>query len=93
MHGATEYHIDIMMKDAAAEFTVKAYPADLSEEEMEQLQKKLNAPRHKEIEQDYWALMGESEDFSEMTLVGMMSDKASAKCSDQILTLRIERHD
>jgi hypothetical protein len=93
MQGATEYHLDIAAKNDATEFIIKACPASLDDEEMEQSKKKLNAPRNKEIEQDYWALMGESEDYCELTLVGMMCDGADVACENGVLTIKIRRNE
>ena len=91
--GAEEYHLDIRLKGDVADFIVKASPVDLSEGEIEQLLIKLNAPRHREIEQDYWALIGESEDYCELTLVGMMCDEAAVEYSGRELAITIKRRD
>jgi hypothetical protein len=92
LRGATEFHMDMTDKDGACIFKIKASPAQLSDEDMEGLNKKLHAPRHKEIEHDYWGLMGESENFSELTLVGMMCDEAEAEYADGVLTVTVKRH-
>jgi HSP20 family molecular chaperone IbpA len=91
MHGATEFHLDIKINNDSAESVIKASPACISGEAMEEMRKKLSAPRHREIEQDFWALMGESEDYCELTLAGMMSDEAEAKCENGELTITIKR--
>jgi hypothetical protein len=91
MHGATEFHLDIKIAGSSAEFIIKADSVSLSDGDLESLDKKLNAPRHYEIEQDYWTLMGDSEDFCELTLVGMMSDRAIVTYEGQSLTINIRR--
>ena len=93
LKGAVEYHFDMNTENNSSVFVIKASPVWLSVEEMEQLQKNLDAPRHREIEQSYWGLMGESENFDELGLVGVMSDEASAECEDGVLTIVIKRHD
>jgi hypothetical protein len=91
--GATEFHLDIKESDGAVLFTVEASPAVLSDEALGKLQKKLSAPRRGAIEQEYWHLAGESEDFSELTLVGMMSDDADVKYDGAALTITLARHE
>ena len=91
--GATEFHTDMTDKNKVTVFTIKAYPVTLSAREMETLQKELYAPRHKEVEQDFWGLMGESENFSELTLVGMMCDEALVETENDTITIVIKRYD
>jgi hypothetical protein len=93
LHGATEYHLDIKHKNNAAVFVVKASPATLSEESMLKLQKYLSAPRQKEMEQDFWELIGNSEEYCEMTLIGMMCDEAEAVLRGDELTITVVRND
>jgi len=93
LHGATEYHLDIKHKNNAAVFVVKASPATLSEESMLKLQKYLSAPRQKEMEQDFWELIGNSEEYCEMTLIGMMCDAAEVVLRENELTITIIRND
>ena len=90
--GATEFHIDVTEENDTSVFVIKASPANISDEEMEHLKKKLGAPRHREVEQNYWGLMGESANFSEPTLVGVMSDEASAELENHVLTVTLKRH-
>jgi hypothetical protein len=92
-HGAVEYHLDMTKKDGVAMFIINASPVELSEEEMARLQKELSAERQREMEQDFWALMGESEDFSELNLVGMMCDEVEIKYADKVLTIILKRFD
>ena len=92
-HGATELNANIVEKDGAITYVIDAFPVDFSDEQLEGLNKRLNAPRQKEIEQDYWELMGVSEDFSELTLVGMLCDKADIAYEDRAITFTIIRYD
>ena len=93
LRGADEFSVDITDKGGTAVFIIKASPANIDDDEMEVLKKKLNAPRHREIEQDFWGVIGESENFSELTLVGMMSDEASVDYDGKVLKITISRHD
>ncbi|MDR2533045.1 MAG: hypothetical protein LBC82_09425 [Oscillospiraceae bacterium] len=93
LQGAAEYHLDIKSTGDSTVFTVKSSPVNISEEGMEKLQKYLSAPRQREMEQDFWELMGNSEEYCEMTLIGMMSDEAEAVLSGDVLTIMVERYD
>jgi hypothetical protein len=92
-HGATELNAAISEGEGIITYTVSASPVDITDEQLEGLTKRLNAPRCKEIEQDYWELMGESDDFSELTLVGMMCDEASIVYEDRLLKFTLLRYD
>jgi HSP20 family molecular chaperone IbpA len=91
LRGAHEFHINIYEKDDATTFVIKASEAYVSNNEMEVLCKKLNTPRHREIEQDFWALSGDSENTSELSLVGMMTDEAVIEYADGVLSITIKR--
>jgi len=92
LKGATEFHLDMTAENGVSLFAIKAAPANISDEEMDQLLKNLNTPRHMEIENDYWGLMGESENFAELALVGVMSDEAEVEYKENVLTITIKRY-
>jgi len=91
LKGATEFHLDLSAKNGESEFSVKAAPVRISDEDMAALQKKIHAPRQREIEQNYWGLSGEYESFTELTLVGMMTDEADVECKDEVLHITLKR--
>jgi hypothetical protein len=91
LQGATEYHLDIKLNSNSATFVAKASPVKISDEAMEELRKYLSAPRQKEIEQDYWELVGESEEKCEMTLIGMMCDEAEVELTGDELLITVIR--
>jgi len=91
LRGAHEFHIDISEKDDATTFFIRASTAHVPDDEMELLCKKLNAPRQREMEQNFWGLSGESENTSELSLVGMMSDDAVIEYADGVLSITIIR--
>ena len=74
-------------------YTINAFPVEITNEQLESLTKRLNAPRQREVEQDYWELMGESKDFSELTLVGMLCDDAEVVYNDKELSFTLRRFD
>ncbi|MCL2019238.1 MAG: hypothetical protein FWG70_05695 [Oscillospiraceae bacterium] len=91
LYGATDYHLDIKRIDSANVFEVKASPVTISDESLEKLRKYLSAPRQREMEQDFWELMGNSEEYSEMMLIGMMCDHAEAQIEGDELTIVLKR--
>ena len=90
MH-AEEYHLDVKQTDNKTTFTITASPAQVSKEELALLRKKLDAPRQREMEQDFWGLSGESESSSEMSLVGMMCDESKIWYDGSTLSITIKR--
>jgi len=92
-HGATELGTNISESDGVITYTINAFPVEITNEQLEGLVKRLNAPRQREVEQDYWELMGESKDFSELTLVGMLCDDAEVAYNDKELSFTLHRFD
>jgi len=91
-HGAEVFHLDVILEKDSARYVIKASPTTLSEEDLSHLNKLLNAPRQREVEQDYWELMGESESCCELTLIGMLSDEAVVKYEDGLIEITLYRH-
>lgn len=89
--GAHEMHFDIAERDDMAVLTVNASPVNITDSDMALLQRKLNAPRAREIEHDYWSLGGKTDNTSELVLVGMMTDEATIKYENHSLTVILTR--
>ena len=92
-HGATEFNINIIDGDGKETYVINALPVDITPDNLEGLIMRLNAPRQREVEQDYWELMGESEDFCESTLVGMLCDDAAVHYKNRVITFTLVRYD
>jgi len=92
-HGATEFNTNIVEGDGLITYVVHALPVDLTTEQLEGVVKRLGAPRQRDVEQDYWELMGESEDFTELTLVGMMCDETHVSYKNRVITFTLTRYD
>jgi len=92
-YGAKEFHFDISEEKDAVALSLQARPEDLSEKELDYLKTALSAPRQREVEQDYWELIGESGNNSELTLIGMLCDDAEVIYENRILTITLKRHD
>ena len=88
---AAEYHLDIKIANGETTFEIKASPARMSADDLELLRNKLNAPRQREIEQDYWLLSGETGASSELILIGRMTDKAIVEYADEMLSIKLTR--
>jgi len=92
-YGATEFHLDIVEEPDSVKLVLSACPDEIPEKDMEKLVTSLSAPRQRDIEQDYWELMGDSEEFFELTLLGMLCDEASVEYEDLVLTITLKRYD
>jgi len=91
-HGATEYSTKISECDHSIKYVIHAYPVEISKEQFGDLAKRLQAPRQRDVEHEYWELIGESEDFSELMLVGMSCDEADISYKDGVLSFTLLRH-
>jgi hypothetical protein len=91
LQGAEEYHLDVRMVNDVMVMMIKASPTHMSEDEMASLTMKLNAPRQRNVEQEFWDVMGESETACEMTLVGMLCDSAEISHRGNELAIKITR--
>jgi len=91
-HGAEDFHLDIKLGGSSDVYVIRANPTHFSEDDLSRLEKLLNAPRQREVEQDYWELMGECEDSCELTLIGMLSDEALVKFENGTLEIELRRH-
>ena len=91
LQGASEFYLDLKESDDAVMFNVTASPVSIDDKEMEQILKRLQAPRRREMEQNYWGLGGRSEITSELLLIGMMVDEASVVQNDGSLTIKLKR--
>ena len=66
---------------------------EIDDIELYNLKKILNTNRQHEVEEYYWNLGGECELEGELSLVGMMIDKAEISYNDSILSIKIYRAD
>jgi len=91
-HGAKEHGTKITEGDESIQYVISGYPVDITDEQYEDIVKKLHAPRQRDVENDFWELIGESEDFSEMMLVGMSCDEVEISYVDRKLTFTLLRY-
>ena len=91
LHGAREFHIDLFETIEEVQFTITASPINIDEEEMSKTLKRIQAPRRREMEQNYWGLGGRSEITSELHLIGMMVDEATITRNENAITIKLIR--
>jgi len=91
--GGRDISSNIVESEGHIKYTVTAFPVYMDDEKLEELTVRLNAPRQMEYENDYWELMGESKDFSELMLIGTLCDEADIAYKDNVLTITLLRYD
>ncbi len=89
--GGNEFDVNFKEKDQEIEITIKSKLKDVTSAQLETL-KGLYTPRQSEVEDYYWELAGESGTFQELTLVGMMIDRAEFSYENEILKITVYRH-
>jgi len=90
-HGATQYDTKITEGDEAIAYVIQAYPVEITPEELKDIRKRLKAPRQRDVEHEFWELIGESEDYSELMLVGMSCDEAEIEYTDKNIKFMLLR--
>lgn len=89
--GADEFVVDFKEKDKEIKISIESKIENLDLSYLETL-KGLNTNRQSEVEEYYWELVGESNTSQELTLVGMMIDKAEYSYENDILKITVYRH-
>jgi hypothetical protein len=92
-HGSDNVHIDIKKVKEKIIIFIRAQTSTITKKNLEHLEESLNAPRCHEMEEYYWNLTGDDDQYTEATLVGMMIDEANINYIDgeylEILLTRI----
>jgi len=91
LHGARQFHLDLIEANDEVQFIVTASPFNIDDNEMNKILKRLQAPRRREMEQNYWGLGGRSEITSELHLIGMMVDDVSITHHENTITIKLIR--
>lgn len=89
--GGKEFDVNFKEKDQEIKITIEAKIEDLELESLEIL-KGLNTPRQSEVENYYWELAGENDNYQELTLVGMMIDNAEYSYEDNHLKITVFKY-
>jgi hypothetical protein len=91
--GAHDIHVTMHTEENSSQFLIWGKVREIDDIELSNLINILNTKRQHEVEEYYWSLGGEYELDGELSLVGMMIDKADITFNDNILTLKIYRND
>ena len=91
--GGVNFHIDIERGENSSFLTVRSFIPQIEEGVLDEFERELNLKRQREVEQQYWELIGEFEESCEPGLVGMMLDSATTKYENGELVIRAERRD
>lgn len=84
--GGKEFDINFKENDLKTKITIESDVESLSKKAIDTL-KGLNTPRQSEVEEYYWELAGENDNYQELFLVGMMIDYAEYSYIDNHLKI------
>ena len=90
--GGSEFDVHFKEKDQEIKITIESRIENLDLSNLRESLKGLNTVRQSEVEEYYWELAGESDTFQELTLVGMMIDRAEFSYKDEILKITVYRY-
>ena len=91
--GAKDINVTLQRNDSCITFLVWGEINNIDSSELDDLTTILNTERQHEVEESYWNLGGEGESEGELSLVGMMIDKAEITYSNNTLTFKIYRNE
>lgn len=71
--------------------TIEAFDIKIEERTVRNIKKLLSVPRSVEMEEYYWNLTGESDTDHELSILGVMSDKANVISEPNYLKIELSR--
>ncbi len=89
--GGCHFTTDIRMAQHSTTLKVTGDIKGLMPSQVEQISRLLNIPRQRDMEQNYWNLSGEEEIDGELSLAGMMVDRAEVSYDGSLLSVTVER--
>ncbi len=89
--GCSDLHIDFNTKGDITYISFTSVNPDISEQVLNDLTSQLNMPRRQDIEEYYWALNGDNDSSSELSLVGMMTDSVDVNYTNDVLKISLTR--
>ncbi|MCK8817221.1 universal stress protein, partial [Natroniella sulfidigena] len=87
--GIKEVQVDVEHKPDEVITCIQGQKEDLSSDKVDELDDFLNTARVTQVEEYYWELVGESNRSTELSLIGMITDKAEIEYEDDILKVKI----
>lgn len=91
--GSTDINVTLHSEEDSSSLLIWGKIKEIDDIELYNLKKLLNTKRQHEVEEYYWHLGGECQLDGELSLVGMMIDKAEISYNDCILSIKIYRAD
>lgn len=91
VQGANSLDTSLRYENGCAILTVTAHIPGMKPSRLEALYEELSLHRQREVEQNYWELSSEPEATCEMSLIGMMTDKAQLDYENDILKIKLWR--
>ncbi|ALM74641.1 hypothetical protein [Thermococcus barophilus] len=90
-HGAKKLSIHI--EDEGDAFRIHLHVDRINRDDplVKELTKLLSLPKHDEISEYYWTLVGEVEEDTELSVIGMMTDRAEIKFENNSVSLTLYR--
>ncbi len=85
--------VDFKIKkmDDRTVISIVDYDTNYSEKEVNDLIECFNVQRQREVEEYYWQLVGECDNDSELTIIGVMIDSASIEVRDNNMYIELVR--
>lgn len=90
--GATDINMDLQETDDYYKIHFKSNYTENNEEKIEKMVKYLKCEKQEEMEEYYWELAGDSDVDTELSLVGMMTDKAEINIGEDIIEVILYRY-
>ena len=90
--GATDISMELQEKDEYYKIYFKCNYTENNEEKIEKMVKYLKVDKQEEMEEYYWELAGDCDVDSELSLVGMMTDKADINISEDTIEVMLYRY-
>ncbi len=90
-YGAKDINLNIKDNNNETTISITATNIEITHETLETITRLLNIPRCTEMEEYYWNLAGETETDTEISLVGVMSDKVKIDSSSKTLKIEVTR--
>jgi len=91
-HGTNKMHIEIEDHNEYFKIELQSNNIDCNDKRVNLLDDLLNCPRQPEIEEYYWELTGECDRDTELSLVGIMVDKAEVEFKGSALRITLYRY-
>ncbi|SNS42391.1 hypothetical protein SAMN05446037_1009180 [Anaerovirgula multivorans] len=89
--GIVDIHIDFNYGEKQTEVHLRGECHNPPIKKLEKLETVLNTPRQPELEEYYWELVGNSDYYQEITLLGALVDSGEVDYSDHQLKVKVIR--